>query len=185
MISFVPTGWIYSEQVVIFAFDDNFHFALLQSNIHEAWLRKRASTMRTDIRYTPSDCFETFPFPQDPAPEDWGRAERVGSEYHEIRRQTMLARDLGLTKTYNLFHNPACQDDDIVRLRELHAEMDRAILACYGWHDLDPGHGFHQNERGQTRFTEWPAARREILGRLLDLNLQIARAEQDLKVAAR
>lgn len=94
----------------------------------------------------------------------------------------MLARKLGLTKTYNLFHKPECADADIGRLRELHAAMDRAILACYGWTDpsagsgqaIDPGHGFHQNERGQTRYTIGPTARREILRRLLALNLEIA-----------
>jgi hypothetical protein len=42
--------------------------------------------------------------------------------------------------------------------------MDRAIFTCYGWQDLDPGHGFHQNERGQTRYTISPTARRELLG---------------------
>ena len=55
--------------------------------------------------------------------------------------------------------------------------MDRAILACYGWQDLDPGHGFHQNERGQTRYTISPAARREVVRRLLELNLEVAAKE--------
>lgn len=176
-VAFVPSGWVYSEGTVVFAFDDDYHFALLQSNVHEAWVRRNASTMRTDIRYTPSDCFETFPFPQHPAPEHHTWAARVGAEYHEHRRQTMLARSLGLTKTYNLVHNPACDDPDVARLRALHADLDRAILACYGWTDLDPAHAFHQNDRGQTRYTVSPAARCEILRRLLALNLEIAARE--------
>ena len=57
------------------------------------------------------------------------------------------------------------------------AAMDRAILACYGWTDIDPGHGFHANERGQTRYTISPTARRQILQRLLALNLEIAARE--------
>ncbi|RTI39201.1 hypothetical protein CSW18_07185 [Thermus scotoductus] len=104
----------------------------------------------------------------------FAEAARVGAEYHEHRRQIVLARNIGLTKTYNLFHDPNCTDADIQRLRELHAEMDRVILACYGWVDLDPEHGFYQNERGQTRFTVSPEARREILKRLLILNLELA-----------
>lgn len=184
MLAFVRNGWCYGDATVVFAFDDDYHFALLQSAVHEAWLRKQASSLRTDIRYTPTDCFATFPFPpaeyaaaslrallSQPA---FARAAQLGAEYHEHRRQIMLARQLGLTKTYNLFHNPQVTDPDIVRLRELHAEMDRAILACYGWADLDPGHGFHQNDRGQTRFTISPAARRDLLRRLLALNLQLA-----------
>src|SRR5258708_34245942 len=97
----------------------------------------------------------------------------------------MCHRNVGLTKTYNLFNNHANNDADIVRLRDLHAEMDRAVLDCYGWSDLDPSHGFHQNERGQTRFTISAEARREILRRLLELNLDIAAHEEaELKPSA-
>ena len=185
MMTFVPNGWIYNEQLVVFAFDDYFHFSLLQSNIHESWLRRNASTMRTDVRYTPTDCFETFAFPQAPAEATRAQAEHLGETCDEHRRQTMLARQLGLTKTYNLFHRPQCADTDIARLRELHVEIDRAILACYGWTDIDPGHGFHQNERGQTRYTIGPTARREILRRLLTLNLEIAAHEAAGETLAR
>ena len=181
-LAFVPNGWIYNEKTIVFAFDDYLSFAVLQSNAHESWVRKFTGTLRTDTSYAPTYCFETFPFPQSSPATARAEAERIGEEYHEHRRQLMLARPLGLTKTYNLFHNPECTDADIARLRELHTAMDRAILACYGWADLDPGHGFHKNERGQTRYTISPTARRELLRRLLELNLKIA-AEEELRCA--
>ncbi|MGA4643458.1 Eco57I restriction-modification methylase domain-containing protein [Limisphaera sp. 4302-co] len=187
MVSFVPKDWVYSHMLIVFAFDDDYHFALLQSGVHEVWLRKQASSLRTDVRYTPTDCFDTFPFPPEEyermansewriegMPEAFQRAAQVGAEYHEHRRQIMLARSRGLTKTYNLFHDPACTDGDIVRLREMHTEMDRAILACYGWEDVDLRHDFYQNDRGQMRYTVSPEARRELLRRLLDWNQKIA-----------
>ncbi|OUC09623.1 hypothetical protein RY27_01725 [Litorilinea aerophila] len=183
-IAFVPTDYIYSDATVVFAFDDDYHFALLQSALHETWLRKQASSLRTDIRYTPTTCFETFPFPPAEyasaslkellARPPFARAAQIGGAYHEHRRQVMLARQLGLTKTYNLFHDPECQDADIQRLRDLHAEMDNAILACYGWDDLDLQHGFYENERGKTRFMPSAEARREIIFRLVELNAKIA-----------
>jgi hypothetical protein len=108
-------------------------------------------------------------------PEAFQWAAIVGKEYHEHRRQIMLNRWIGLTSTYNLFHNPNCNDPDIVKLRELHTEMDKAVLACYGWDDIDPQHDFYQNDRGQTRFTVSPQVRREILERLLDLNNTLAK----------
>ena len=83
----------------------------------------------------------------------------------------MLARQEGLTTTYNRFHNPDERAADIARLRELHVEMDRAVAAAYGWDDLDLGHGFHETAQG-VRFTINEAARREVLGRLLELNHQ-------------
>jgi hypothetical protein len=52
--------------------------------------------------------------------------------------------------------------------------MAHAMLTCHGWPELDPAHGFHQNERGQTRYTISPTARREILRRLLVLNRALA-----------
>lgn len=182
----VPNGCVFGDATMVFAFDDDYHFALLQSNVHEAWLRKQASSLRTDIRYTPTDCFDTFSFPQMPSAAARACPERLGGEYHEHRRQIMLARSLGLTKTYNLFHNPECGDPDVARLRDLHAQMDRAILACYGWQDLDPQHGFYRNDRGQTRFTVSPSARRELLKRLLELNLAVGSGrlpESDLSLA--
>jgi hypothetical protein len=186
-ISFIPNEHIFGDALVVFAFDDDYHFALLQSNIHEAWVWRNASSLESRNRYTPTDCFETFPFPAAEyalpdfpallAQPVFARAGEIGAEYHEHRRQVMLARQLGLTKTYNLFHDPACNDSDIARLRELHVEMDNTILACYGWEDLNLDHGFYENERGKTRFTIADPARREVLKRLVALNLAVAEGE--------
>ena len=60
---FVPRGWRCHENVIVFAFDDDSHVALLQSGGHEAWMRQWMSTLRTDINSSPTDCFATFPFP--------------------------------------------------------------------------------------------------------------------------
>ncbi len=90
--------------------------------------------MKDDLRYTPSDCFETFPFP-----EHWeSRAdlEAVGREYYEFRAALMVKNDEGLTKTYNRFHDPDEASPEIVRLRALHLAMDRAVIIAYGWSDL-------------------------------------------------
>jgi hypothetical protein len=177
MLGCLSPGIVCSDATVVFAFDDYFHFALLQSNLHEAWVLKNASSLESRLRYTPTDCFETFAFPKALTEATRAAAEHLGDTYHEHRRHTMLNRQLGLTKTYNLFHKPECGYQDIAHLRELHGAIDRAILACYGWTDIDLGHGFHANERGQTRYTISPTARREILRRLLALNLEIAAHE--------
>jgi hypothetical protein len=176
-IAFVPTSWCYNEKTIVFAYEDGYSFALLQSGIHECWMRRYTSTLRTDTNYAPTDCFETFAFPQHSSTAARAEAERIGDQYYERRRQALLARRLGLTKMYNLVNDPEHTESDIAEMRAMHAVMDRAILDCYGWQDLDPGHGFHQNERGQTRYTMSSSVRREILRRLLALNLEIAERE--------
>lgn len=174
MIVFEPKEMVFSDAAVIFAFDDYYHFALLQSNIHEAWVWKNSSSLESRNRYTPTDCFETFAFPQNVSVAARTYGEQIGEDYYQHRQQIMLSRQLGLTRTYNLFHSRDCGDEDIVKLRELHKQLDNAILDCYGWSDLALGHDFHTNERGQIRFTISPSARRELLRRLLELNLTLS-----------
>jgi hypothetical protein len=128
--------------------------------------------MRTDAVYTPSDCFETFPFPQSFASLEW-----IGERYHSHRRDIMAARREGLTATYNRFHSPHEVSDDITTLRALHVEMDYAVGAAYSWTDLDLSHGFHQTKQG-IRYTISEAARRMVLDRLLALNHERYAEEQ-------
>jgi len=92
-------------------------------------------------------------------------------------RQVVQSRQEGLTATYNRFHNPEEGAGDIVRLRELHVEMDKSVASAYGWSDLELGHDFHETAQG-VRFTVSESARREILSRLLKLNHERWEEEQ-------
>lgn len=162
--AFAPSALVFANAVYVFALSSDSAFAVLQGAFQDAWARDWASSMRGDLRYTPSDCFETFPFPTGTA-----SLGHIGERYYAHRQSIMLARHEGLTATYNRFHNPEEQAEDIRRLRELHVEMDYAVAKAYGWTDLDLGHGFHETRQG-VRYTIADAARREILDRLLRLN---------------
>jgi hypothetical protein len=93
----------------------------------------------------------------------------IGEGYHEFRYGVMVARQEGLTRTYNRFHDPVEKSSDIAQLRTLQMEMDQAVAAAYGWGDLDLGHDFHQTRQG-LRYTMTESARHTVLGRLLMLN---------------
>jgi hypothetical protein len=173
-IAFLPTQMVFSDALVVFAFEDYPHFGVLQSALHTAWLEQYSSSLRTDIRYTPGNAYDTFPMCR-----AMTQLEEPATWYYEHRRQIMLARQEGLTKTYNRFHDSDETSPDIQKLRQLHAEMDHAVAAAYGWTDLDLGHGFHQTKQG-LRFTISEAARREVLARLLKLNHE-RYAEEDAK----
>jgi hypothetical protein len=81
----------------------------------------------------------------------------------------MLTRKSGLTKVFNAFNAENESSSDIQSLRCLHTKMDQAVVAAYGWEDLELAHGFHETKQG-VRFTISQEARREILQRLLKLN---------------
>jgi hypothetical protein len=187
-IARMPAGTVFAHTLSVFAFPSLAPFGILQSRVHEDWARFFASSMKDDLRYTPSDCFETFPFPS--SIETPSFLEAVGRDYHDHRAALMIARDEGMTKTYNRFHDRGEQSDDIRRLRELHAAMDRAVLEAYGWHDLaERAESVFLDETTEDDHTYqgrlfWPSDfRDEVLARLLALNAERHAEEVRLGIA--
>jgi hypothetical protein len=131
---FFPIDCVFSNYSVVAAFDSFSAYSILESQAHGGWVATFSATLEDRQRYMPSDCFETFPFPPDW--ESNTALETAGREYYEYRAALMVRNDEGLTKTYNRFHDPEERSPDIHQLRTLHAAMDRAVLAAYGWEDI-------------------------------------------------
>ena len=98
----------------------------------------------------------------------------------------MLQNSEGLTKTYNRFHDPDERDPGIVKLRDLHDAMDRAVLSAYGWSDIPTESEFlldyEIDEEGGSkkkryRYRWRDGVRDDVLARLLKLNADRAKAE--------
>jgi type II restriction/modification system DNA methylase subunit YeeA len=66
VFAFLDDVFLADHQTRAFPFDDDYHFGVLHSRIHETWARAQGTQLRereSGFRYTPSTCFETFPFP--------------------------------------------------------------------------------------------------------------------------
>ena len=226
-MSFVNSKSVFHDKVVVLSFEKNYEFLVLQSSFHDEWAKKYSSTLGglNNLNYSPSECLESFAFPQSLRNEKELNLENIGETYHELRRHLMLKIQLGLTKTYNAFHASEIQPGitvqalqginkqaiekqygkevwnlwnhlqktpgtcsieeaiaGIVKLRELHVEMDNAVLEAYGWafgseQPIELKHDFYEvdylPENDRIRFTIHPDARKEILKRLLELNHRI------------
>jgi hypothetical protein len=158
-IGILSSGIIYSDAVLVFAYETFSHFTNIQNSLHEWWSWNYSSSMKGDRRYSVSDAFETFPFPQLLSIFQEQQLESIGEEYHENRKQLMLDVQLGLTKLYNCFHSPSVASlqirdvymdkhltktpgtipfdeagERITHLRALHKKMDELVLEAYGWH---------------------------------------------------
>ena len=233
--SFTESNIVFMQMVCVFVLDKNIDFAILSSSLHTEWAWKNSSKLGTGtITYSISEAFQTFPFPSKLSQQKEQQLEAIGEAYHEHRRQLMLGMQLGLTKTYNLFHSNAItaqsvNDKDkqaaslqkhldktantisfdeaiqgILKLRELHVQMDETVLDAYGWSNdelkitnydttsgavirnsqlkIDLKHDFYEvdylPENDRVRFTIHPDARKEVLKRLLDLNHKIHKEEK-------
>lgn len=172
---------------MVFAEDRDAFLTILHSRVHEIWALFFSSSIKNDLRYSPSDCFVTFPFP--PGWEDHPALDATGRAYDAFRKEIMLRNREGLTDTYNRFHDREESSPDIDHLRALHDAMDRAVLDAYGWTDLRPQCEFirvndEEEERPEWRY-RWPETMHdEVFGRLLKLNGERARAEGEAAVRA-
>lgn len=177
VVAQLRTGSTFSHALTVFAYPNLSPFAVLQSRVHEIWARFFSSTLEDRLRYAPSDCFETFPFPEDYQTDQ--ALEQVGQTYHDHRAALMIDANEGMTKTYNRFHNDEERGAPIQRLREFQDEMDRAVLRAYGWHDLAdelrPEFLTEETEDDHTyqgRYFWNAEGRDRVLARLLALNAE-------------
>ncbi len=178
--------------------------------------KKYSSTLGglNNINYSPNECLETYPFPKNISRTDEAQLNEKGVTYHSYRKNVMHNLNLGLTKTYNLFHSSAIAThsqngkdkqvaalqkhlentpitislneaiQDIIKLRELHVQLDGAVLDAYGWNDIELRHDFYEvdylPENDRIRYTINPDSRKEVLKRLLELNHKIHAEEVEM-----
>ncbi len=142
---------VYANSLNIVALSGFQWAGCLESLIHIGWAFMNCSTMKDDLRYTPTTAFETFPFPtalldstaNDPAHAATRQSlETIGERFHQFRAELMVRNNEGLTSTYNRFHDPAETSPGLLELRRLHSEMDLAVLQAYGWSDVPTACGF-------------------------------------------
>jgi SAM-dependent methyltransferase len=194
-----PSAWVYTHAARVLTSDRWDLFAVIQSSVHEIWARRYSGEHETRLRYSPTQCFDTFALPAGIWSAQVQELAEVGARYHDHRARLMRKLWLGLTDIYNLFHDRELRVEviakvsnkpieiardslgDLLELRRQHESLDNAVLAAYGWTDLNLGHGFVEvetlPENDRVRYTISPAARKEVLKRLLALNHQRAKEE--------
>jgi hypothetical protein len=135
---------------------------MVQSFVFESLVRRRCSSLKSDLRFSPTNVFPYFPVPWEtewddeagrpsvfPVPDDDPAVARIGevaSELVDHRRAvlenpgghgiTETGGQWGPTKLYNLYDDEDCQLEAVEHLRQLHVDLLDAVLRAYGWDDL-------------------------------------------------
>jgi len=156
---------------IIFRSDIEF-FGLLQSTIHDIWVRWCSGARGATLAYSSSKALATFPLPDEFSADFKSAAEA----YYTHRDEVFLRKQAGPTEVYNLFHSEGCLDVDIVELRNLRQAIDKEIFKLYGWNDLDASLSFYNLQSlpktDSRRFTFNPEVSLELLNRLQQLNYE-------------
>jgi hypothetical protein len=89
MFVWLDTVALPANVVIVFGRSDDFFFGILQSHLHNVWAIAQGTQLRekeSGRRYTPTTCFETFPFPR-PAPEQEAAIAAAAKELNELRER--------------------------------------------------------------------------------------------------
>jgi len=175
---FQPIRRVFNEKLSVIASAAASTLAVLQSVVHLTWVSYTGRTTGASdtVSYSTSDCYDTFPFPQPDPRAVIPALEDVGERLYTARAAYMIDTQQGLTQTYNQLKDPRCQEPRVVALRRLHEEMDRAVLAAYGWDDLVvPPYGTPVTDAEKLAVARFED---EVIDRLFALNAQRAAEER-------
>lgn len=116
------------EANMVVTSDDYFIQGVLNSKIHMDWVISQSSTLKSDIRYTNTTCFETFPFPNNAKETLKESVRELMCELETFRKKECKERNITITDFYNNFINEPAS-----KLYKLHQDLDKAVIKCYGW----------------------------------------------------
>lgn len=124
---YVPMDWLDAEVVPgdkLFMIPDAslYHFGILESNVHMAWMRAVCGRLKSDYSYSNSIVYNNFPWPS-PTPEQQAKIEASAQAILDARA---LYPDSSLADLYDPMLMPK-------ELLQAHRQNDRAVMAAYGF----------------------------------------------------
>lgn len=122
---YIPIGFLDSETVVsnatrVIYNAEAFLFALISSRIHIVWVKAVAGRLKTDMQYSNTICYNTFPFPE------INKNQKQELERHVFN--ILSERENHSEKTLAQLYNPEKMPDG---LKQAHKELDLAVERCY------------------------------------------------------
>ena len=124
---YVPMGYmtpndICSNAVLLMPKAKLYHFGILQSNVHMAWMRAVCGRLEMRYRYSKDVVYNNFPWPT-PTDEQRAKIEQTAQQILDARA---LYPDSSLADLYDELTMP-------VELRRAHQDNDRAVMGAYGF----------------------------------------------------
>lgn len=170
LVEKIDNAWIPSDAVVIFSTDEYSVFGVLQSVFHQVWAERFSTTMKNDLRYSISDSFDNFPFPDRDA---LNSIEDNAKSFYFNRRNILGEKKLSLRELQKLVDDHSCEDEVIKDFRRSIVFHNELVAKAYGFDDLDLEFDFRNAgwlPHNPFGYTIKMATRDEIIKRLLGLH---------------
>jgi SAM-dependent methyltransferase len=168
IFEFVSTEIHPNDAIMAFAFEDDYTFGIIQSQIHWEWFKAKCSSLGETFRYTPSSVWDTFPFPQNPSEKQVKKVAEISKQLRDERNNLIQKFGVTFRELYQTLEVYGKSN-----LKELHFELDKAVFEAYEFKDL-----LHLSKKVKVS-ENYPHYKLTdiILADLLSLNHQIAEKE--------
>lgn len=121
-MGFIKAGTIVTDRVQIIPAASLYHFGILESNVHMAWMRTTCMRLKSDYSYSKDIVYNNFPWPS-PTPEQQAKIETSAQAILDARA---LYPDSSLADLYD----PTLMPKELL---QAHRQNDRAVMAAYGF----------------------------------------------------
>ncbi len=135
-----------NDALMVFAFEDDYMFGIIQSSVHWEWWKSKCSTLEERLRYTANTVWDTFPFPQTPTLSNVKKVAIAAKELRDRRNEVMNKHNYTLRDIYKILEEPGANP-----LKDAHKKLDEAVMEAYGF-----------------------GKRKDLLSQLLELNFEVA-----------
>jgi hypothetical protein len=125
---FISTEISPNAALMVFPFEDDYSFGVIQSSFHWEWWKANCSTLKGDYRYTTNTVWDTFPFPQTPKLIDVKKVAVAAKELRFKRNELMNKHDYTLRDIYRILEEPGSNP-----LKNAHQKLDDAVCVAYGF----------------------------------------------------
>lgn len=123
---FLSRAFLPTESLQLFAFDDDYSFGILQSNIHWCWAVAQGSKIKEDIRYT-MKVWVTFSWPQEPSEHEVAAVAAAARKLRGVRDELMKENGWSLRALHQAAEVPGPHP-----LNDAQASLDAAVRTAYG-----------------------------------------------------
>jgi len=127
IFEFIDSSIKPNAALIVFPYQDDYTFGVLQSDVHWIWFVNRCSTLTGRYRYTSNTVFDSFPWPQSPKKGAVNKVAQAAVKLRNIRNELKVSHGLSLRELYRSIELPGAHP-----LKDAHVALDNAVREAYG-----------------------------------------------------
>lgn len=132
IFAFVASSVRPNASLQVFAYDDDYTFGVLQSEVHWLWFTARCSTFKADPRYTSNTVWDSFPWPQTPSEEAVRSIADAAVTFRTLRSKLAFKYNKSLRELHRTLELPGKSE-----LKDALTKLNETVRVAYGMDGQD------------------------------------------------